>query len=506
MHEILSPEEMSRADRLTAEMGPIDTYELMRNAGAAVMAEMLARFADAPGFDVLCGPGNNGGDGYVIARLLQEHGLDVRVWREAEPKPGTDAARAAAEWPVVPGTLADFTPEAGRVVVDALFGAGLTRPVEGIYAEALERAADAPVSVVAVDLPSGISGESGIVMGTTLPASLTVTFFRKKPGHLLYPGRSLCGETVVADIGIDPQVLEIIGPCCWENTPALWRAMLPRPAVDTHKYDRGHVGVFSGGPSSTGAARLAARAAARIGAGAVTLLSPAAALAVNAIHLTSIMLRRVEEADELANFQRERGAAAYVLGPAFGVNEKARIFATMVLLEEEVEPAHLVLDADGITAFAGEPERLFASAAGSRGTLVLTPHLGEFARLFPDIAADERLSKLGRARAAAARSGAVVLIKGPDTVIAAPDGRAIINANATPYLATAGSGDVLAGMIAGLLAQGMHGFEATAAAVYLHAEAGRAYGPGLIAEDLPDGLPAVLRSHIGAQGGEVGEG
>jgi len=505
MLEILSPEEMSRADRLTAEMGPTDTYELMCNAGAAVVSEILPRFADATGFDILCGPGNNGGDGYVIARLLQERGLDVTVWREAEPRPGTDAARAAAEWPVLPGTLADFEPQAGRVVVDALFGAGLSKPVEGAYAEALEKAAAAPVPVVAVDLPSGVSGESGTVMGATLPANLTVTFFRKKPGHLLYPGRRLCGETVVADIGINPKVLEIIGPRCRENAPALWQAILPQPAVDAHKYRRGHVGVFSGGPSSTGAARLAARAAARIGAGAVTLLSPAAALAVNAMHLTSIMLRRVEEPDELAAFQRDRAATAYVLGPAFGVNEKARIFATMVLLEEEVEPAHLVLDADGITAFAGEPERLFASAAGSRGTLVLTPHLGEFARLFPDLAADEQLSKLGRARAAAARSGAVLLIKGPDTVVAAPDGRAIINVNGTPYLATAGSGDVLAGMIAGLLAQGMPAFEAAAAAVYLHSEAGRAFGPGLIAEDLPEALPAVLRRHVGWEEGETAE-
>ncbi|WP_346772414.1 NAD(P)H-hydrate dehydratase [Chelativorans sp. AA-79] len=331
------------------------------------------------------------------------------------------------------------------------------------------------------------------MLGSTAPADLTVTFFRKKPGHLLYPGRALCGELVVRDIGIATEVLGTIRPRCRENAPDLWQALLPRPGVETHKYERGHAAVFSGGPSTTGAARLAARGAARIGAGAVTVLSPAGALAVNAMHLTSIMLRRVEAVDELALFRRERRASAYVLGPGFGVGERARSFAAAVLRSgEDVATAHLVLDADGITAFAHEPELLFAAAAGSQGRLVLTPHPGEFARLFPDLAADEQLSKLGKARAAAARSGAVVLFKGPDTVIAAPDGQAVINTNGTAYLATAGSGDVLAGMICGLLAQQMPAFEAAAAAAYLHAEAGRAFGPGLIAEDLPEALPGVL--------------
>ncbi|WP_309084497.1 NAD(P)H-hydrate dehydratase [Chelativorans sp.] len=499
MHEILTPEEMARADRLAAEAGPFEGIDLMRNAGAAVTAEILARHADAAGFDVLCGPGNNGGDGYVVARLLHERGLSVRVWRDAEPRSGSDAARAAAEWPLRAGPLGDFGPEPGWVVVDALFGAGLDRPVEGAYAAVLERAAAAKAPAIAVDLPSGVSGDSGMVLGAALPARLTVTFFRKKPGHLLYPGRSLCGETVVADIGIRAELLDAIRPRCRENAPALWAGLLPRPEADTHKYRRGHVGVFSGGPAATGAARLCARGAARIGAGAVTLLSPTAALAVNAIHLTSIMLRRVEELDELAAFRRGREAAAYVLGPGFGVGDKARIFATSLLRAETGHaPAHLVLDADGISAFAAEPALLFAAAASSEGSLVLTPHLGEFARLFPDLAADAQLSKLGKARAAAARSGAVVLLKGPDTVVATPKGQALINANATPYLATAGSGDVLAGMIAGLLAQGMPAFEAAAAAVYLHAEAGRAVGPGLIAEDLPEALPQVLRGFIEA--------
>lgn len=497
MHELLSPEEMARADRLAAEMGPLDGYDLMRNAGAAVAAEALSRFGDTSGVDILCGPGNNGGDGYVAARLLQERGLDVRVWREVEPRPGTDAARAAADWPSLAGGLKDFVPEQGNLVIDALFGAGLARPLDGAYADALRRLAAAKVPVLTVDLPSGVSGESGTVLGTAASASLTVTFFRKKPGHVLYPGRTLCGEVVVADIGIDNRVLDTIRPRCSENLPSLWQSLLPRPADDTHKYERGHAAIFSGGPTSTGAARLGARAAARVGAGAVTLLSPAAALAVNAMHLTSIMLRRVEAVDELEAFQRDRRASAYLLGPGFGISEKARIFAAAVLRTgEDGPPAHLVLDADGITAFAQEPELLFAEAAGRKGSIVLTPHLGEFARLFPDLAADRHLSKLGKARAAAARSGAIVLLKGPDTIIASPDGQACINTNGTPYLATAGSGDVLAGMITGLLAQGMPAYPAAAAAAYLHAEAAKAFGPGLIAEDLCEILPGVFREFL----------
>lgn len=496
MHEILTPEEMGRADRLAVETGGFESFRLMLNAGAAVAAEVLARFPDAAGYDVLCGPGNNGGDGYVIARLLRERGLDVNLWRTEAPRPGSDAARAAEECPVEARPLDAFEQRQGRVIIDALFGAGLARPVEGIYAVVLEKASAAKARVVGVDLPSGVSGDSGAILGTAIAAELTVTFFRKKPGHLLYPGRALCGETVVADIGIGEAVLETIRPHCRENHPAIWATLLPRPEADTHKYRRGHVAVFSGGPSATGAARLAARGALRIGAGAVTVLSPAAAMAVNAMHLTAIMLRRVEEAEELAAFQHERVPQAYVLGPAFGVGEKACAFVeTLLRPREEVPAASLVLDADGITSFADSRDRLFEAVKASGGDVVLTPHLGEFKRLFPDLAADGR-SKLEMAREAARMSGAIVLLKGPDTVIAAPDGETVINANGTPYLATAGSGDVLAGIIAGLLGQGMPAFAAACAAVYLHAEAGRAFGPGLIAEDLPEALPAVLRARF----------
>ncbi|WP_274427081.1 NAD(P)H-hydrate dehydratase [Chelativorans sp. YIM 93263] len=498
MHEILTPREMGWADRFAAQTGPFDSYGLMHNAGAEVTAEILARYPEAAGCDILCGPGNNGGDGYVVARMLHERGVNVRLWRQAEPRQGTDAGRAAAACPVEPRALETFEPEAGRVIVDALFGAGLSRSVEGGYAQALEKAGASKDPIVAVDLPSGISGESGAVLGIAAPCTLTITFFRKKPGHLLQPGRHFCGETVVSDIGIRAEVLTSARPTCFENTPALWSSSFPRPAADTHKYQRGHVAVFSGGPTTTGAARLAALGAARIGAGAVTLLSPSAALAVNAMHLTSIMLHRTEDQNDFSAFLRERHPAAIVLGPGFGVVEKVRVFAEMTLKPGgENKPAHLVLDADGITAYAAAPEQLTAAAENSTAKLVLTPHMGEFARLFPDLAADEQLSKLDKARQAAVRTKAIVVLKGSDTVIAAPDAHAAINANATPYLATAGSGDVLSGMIAGLLGQGMPAFEAACAAVFLHADAGGTVGPGLIAEDLPEKLPEAIRRCLG---------
>ena len=336
---------------------------------------------------------------------------------------------------------------------------------------------------------------SGRATGPAFRADLTVTFFRAKPGHLLQPGRAACGELVVADIGIPASVLTAIAPKTFQNVPALWRARLPRPDVETHKYARGHAAVFSGGPSSTGAARLSAMAAARAGAGAVTVLSPPDALLVNAAHLTAIMVAKVSDAGDVERIVATRKVRAAVLGPGFGVGEVARAHA-LALLAHGHGFAGLVLDADGITSFRDAPDALFSAARSASAALVLTPHEGEFARLFPDLAA-EGLSKLDRARQAAARAHAVVILKGPDTVIAAPDGRAAINANATPWLATAGSGDVLAGIVAGLLAQEMPAWEAACAAVWIHAEAGRRFGPGLVADDLPSLLPPVIGGLLG---------
>ena len=495
--ELLTPDEMAEADRLTIAAGPVDGIGLMRRAGGAVADLVLQRFPGVQAVDVLCGPGNNGGDGYVVARLLAESGVAVRLFATGAPRRGSDAALAAGECPVAAEPLAAFAPEPGSIVVDALYGAGLSKPLDGEVVQATARTAAVGAPVVAVDLPSGVSGLSGEVLGDAFQAAVTVTFARKKPGHLLYPGRAQCGEVVVADIGISDATVAATSVRCFENDPAWWRRHFPSPSNDAHKYSRGHVGVFSGALSATGAARLSAMAAARAGAGAVTVLSPGAALAANAAHLTSIILRRSDTIEDAISFLDARKPEALVYGPGLGPEPETGRFALELMSVAEGRFAALVLDADGITSLSHRRSAFFEARKRAQPTLVLTPHHGEFGRLFADIAADASLSKLERARAAAVRANAVIIYKGPDTVIASPDGRAAINANGTPLLATAGSGDVLSGIVAALLAQRMPAFEAACAAVWMHADAARRFGPGLIAEDLPMALREVVAALSG---------
>jgi hydroxyethylthiazole kinase-like uncharacterized protein yjeF len=421
--------------------------------------------------------------------------VDVGLFAHGRPRAGSDAAIAARECTLRPLALSDFVPESGSVIVDALFGAGLSKPLSPELCRLIENATSLNIPVVAVDLPSGVSGETGLILGAAFRAELTVTFARKKPGHLLLPGKELCGEVIVADIGIGNWIIEAVGSACVENVPAAWMAHFPQLGVDSYKYSRGHVGVFSGGPAATGAARLAAMGAARIGAGAVTLLSPSASIAVNAAHLTSIILRETDTLDEVLTFLEARRPKSLVYGPGLGAEADTGDFLLAILAQGGGLLSSLVLDADGLSTFEGRPDLLFEILRRpGMPVAVLTPHEGEFRRLFPDIAGGSEASKLEKARAAAKRSGAIIIYKGPDTVIAAPSGSAAINGNGTPLLATAGSGDVLSGICAGLLAQGMPAFEASYAAVWIHADAASRFGPGLIAEDLPLALLPAIRS------------
>lgn len=368
-----------------------------------------------------------------------------------------------------------------------MFGTGLARPIEGTLAAWIKEVNRHPAPVIAVDIPSGVNADTGAVMGEAVSAVRTVTFHTKKPGHALLPGRALSGAVDIADIGISADDMAKVRPDTFENQPMFWGAAMPRPSLMGHKYHRGSVYVASGPATKTGAGRLAARGALRIGAGLVTVLSPRDALVENAAQLTAIMLSGAEDGGALA--QQLQGKDQYrkvcVIGPAAGVGEATREKVFAVLNGR----AAAVLDADALTSFTDEPSALFSAL---RPDDVLTPHEGEFARLFPDI--DLSAGKLASARAAAKKAGAVVVLKGPDTVIAAPEGGAVINVNAPPALATAGAGDVLAGFIAGLMAQGMNGFFAACAGVWFHGACGQAVGPGLIAEDLPDAVPAVLRA------------
>ena len=437
--ELLSPEQMRRVDDTCG----IAVMTLIENAGRAVAEEIIRRFG-ARRTVVLCGPGNKGRDGAVAARYLKSWG-----------------------WPVTISN--DLT--GAELIIDALYGAGLNRDFPQALADQINKAG---VPVISIDVPSGLDGLTGQPRGGCVKADLTVSFFRKKPGHLLMPGRSLCGELIVRDIGIPASVLENIIPKLWENTQPL----LPSPATQGHKYNRGHAIIVSGGKLQTGASRFAATAALKIGAGLVTIAGAAPALSVHANHLTAVMLAETKTAKDLVKLLADKRKNAVCIGPAAGINENTKRNVRAIL----TSGAATVLDADALTSCASKPQQLFdwIYSLPDR-SVVMTPHEGEFARLF----GSSSVSKLERASAAAKLSGAVVILKGADTVIAHPSGRAKINTNAPPSLATAGSGDVLAGIVTGLLAQGMEGFEAACAGVWIHGEAANKFDQsGFTAEEL----------------------
>ena len=468
MHHVLTVAQMRDADRMAIARGT-PGITLMERAGAAVA--------------------EHGGDGFVAARLLAAGGVRVRLALLGGRAALTgDAAIAAQTWSGEVLDAAAVAPAYGELVIDALFGTGIARDLDGEAADLVVRVNRAECPVLAVDIPSGVDGDSGRVRGVAIRADATVTFAARKPGHLLLPGRGHCGRIDVADIGIADEILTGFDRPVFANEPGLWLAAFPVPEIDTHKYARGHAVVLSGDATHTGAARLVARGALRAGAGAVTLASPRSALAVNAAHLTAIMLVPCDDSGELAALLADRRVSAVALGPGLGQGERTR-----ALVKAAAKAGRgLVLDADALTAFAGESHTLGAISTSARDC-VWTPHHGEMARIFE--AAEGVLdasSKLVAGQEAATIARSVVVYKGADTVIAAPDGRAAITANASRYLATAGAGDVLTGMIAGLLAQGMPAFEAACAGVWIHGEAGRRFGPGLTADDLPDLLPPVL--------------
>ena len=478
---ILSTQEMYRADALAIE-GGTPGLTLMENAGKAIADAIAARWQPCP-IIILCGPGNNGGDGFVVARLLDGQGWPVKLALLGEI--GTlkgDAATNARRWK---GTVEPLSLEAldgMDLVVDALFGAGLARPPEGVVAEVIEAINVRWLPCVAVDTPSGVHGDNGEVLGIAPNAELTVTFFRPKPGHLLMPGREYRGELVVADIDISGSVLDEIQPTTMLNGPELWAGRYPWPASDGHKYSRGHA-VIAGGPVMTGAARFAATAARRTGAGLATIASPPEAFEIYAASDPGNLVAKTPDLAAFSACLNDLRRNTVLIGPGAGISEDTR---DKVLAGLKAGKS-CVLDADALTVFGDDPGTLFDAIGGT--PCVLTPHEGEFQRLFGGSLGDDKLS---RARKGAEISDTIVLLKGADTVIAGPDGQVAINTTGTPFLATAGSGDVLAGMVTGLLAQGAPAFDAACAGAWLHGVAAEKIGPGLIAEDLLHAIPAVL--------------
>lgn len=478
---LLSVDQMARADALTIE-GGTPGIELMENAGRAVTEEIIERWSPRKTV-VACGPGNNGGDGFVIARLLSEAGWPVTVSLLGQPSKLTSDAKLAAErWS---GRIDAFPPrlDGEPLIVDALFGAGLSRDLGGDALGFVRDINRRQLDCVGVDMPSGVQGDSGAILGDAPKCCLTVTFFRAKPAHVLMPARTYIGELVVADIGIDAQVLNAIRPHLNVNGPALWSSHFPVPDAASHKFNRGHL-LIAGGDTMTGAALLAARGARRIGAGLVTIASSPACWPIYASDQPGNLVKTVATRADFEKLCADQRINGLIIGPGFGLTDQTKEWVLTALKTKKP----MVLDADGISAFAGAPGELIEHL---HGNCVVTPHEGEFARIF-----ESDGDKLTRAKKSAEKSGAIMLIKGADTVIAAPSGEAVINRSGTPYLATAGSGDVLAGLIGGLLAQGMVPFHAACCAAWSHGAAAEAFGPGLIAEDLPEIIPKITGTII----------
>ncbi|MEZ5998871.1 MAG: NAD(P)H-hydrate dehydratase [Hyphomonas sp.] len=468
---ILTPQEMRAAEEAVFATG-VDSFEVMQRAGDAVAEFVHANWPEGK-IQVLCGPGGNGGDGFVAASKLAKLWREVQVYCAvpvAELK--GDAAKAAALWEGPVGTLEEALTADHDLVLDALYGGGLSRPLEGTAAALAQRGG----RVISVDVPSGICGLRARPLGPCFVAEGTVTFAALRPAHVLRPASAFCGGVFVADIGIPVQTRLM------ENSPALWLRLLPQPGMGDHKHQRGHLKVLSGPAQATGAARLAVRAGLRIGAGLATLLSPPDALLVNASHMTAVMLDPVEGVADIR--ETAKTASVFVAGPAAGVTPRTRTYVGAMLKSD----ARVVLDADALTVFGDKPEDMFQHL---RPGDLITPHPGEFRRLFGNLE-ETAVNKVEAVREAAARAGCCVLLKGADTVIAEPGGGAVVNTHATRWLATAGSGDVLAGFAGGLMAQGVDTLPAASMAAWLHGEAGRRVGAGLISEDLEQQIPDIL--------------
>lgn len=490
---LLSVAEMAAADAATIAAGTPGIV-LMDKAGRAVADAVTRRIRPGQSVLVLCGPGNNGGDGFVAARLLAERGCRVTLALAGERAAlKGDAALAAQAWTGPVATIDRIDPARHDLVVDALFGAGLSRALSGELAALVEQVNAAGRTVVSVDVPSGVNGDTGLTDGAAIRADETVTFFRLKPGHLLHPGRTLCGVVTLADIGIAPETVFTPGgitPSTFRNAPEFWLSHWPDHRADVHKYARGAVAIAAGGLCGVGAPRLGARAALRSGAGLATIICQPAALAAHAARGPDALMQR--SAADAAAFEAMLSAGrvdALLIGPALGLDDEARSWVAAALRSDHP----CVFDADALTHIGAQRSAFTDLLQRRAGPAVLTPHEGEFKRLVAgDAGFEPERGKLERARRAARLLGAVVVLKGPDTVIAAPDGRGAINGTGSPALATAGSGDVLGGIVAGLLAQRMPAFEAACAAVWLHGRAGEERGMGLIADDLPEALPGLL--------------
>lgn len=486
-NEVLSIAQARMADRLTIEAGT-SSFSLLSTAGLRVFEYTQSLIDDNARILVACGTGNNGGDGLITAQLLIENGynVDVALMSEAKSLKG-DAHQALQQLSCPLLSLIDTRPDHYTLIIDAVLGVGLDRCVSDSLAVWIRAVNESSVPVISIDIPTGIHGETGAVLGVAIRADHTVTFYRKKIGHLLYPGRAHAGHLSVASIGISDALVDELTPTVYENLPSLWKSHLPVLSWSSHKYERGYTVVLVG--TATGAARLTAYAALRAGAGVVTLASPSHLSNIVASHVTCEMIKHINNADELQIYLKDSRITSVVLGPGMGISEQTRQMVSAALTSNK----NVLLDADAISSFENLEIELFTLIAKCTQSVVLTPHKGEFQRLFKSLNLASSSSKVDVTREAARQSGAVVVYKGADTVIAAPSGRCAINTNSPVGLATAGSGDVLVGTIAGWISQNVGDFEAACMGCWLHGEAATEFGPGLIASDIANEYPKILK-------------
>ena len=471
---VVTAKEMYRAEDLGTKSGTTK-LELMENACRSVVSEISARWTPRKVL-ILCGPGQNGGDGLGVACLLRQRRWTVEVALDNPDKAFLGNAKIMAErWGGTYVDLASVQVEDYVLIIDALYGIGLNRALEGYLLKFFQKLNRHKIDVVAIDIPSGISADTGEVLGGCATAVLTITFGRPKCGHFLVPGKIFCGELIVADIGLKSSIFETTGQTTKLNGPDLWLDRMPFPESKMHKYDRGHAVVVGGGSeNSTGAGLLAAESALRAGAGLVTIAAPADGLQHYRSGSPSIMVESAEDGDRLDSILTDERKNVVLIGPGTGVTNKTLSWALRILSF----PKKVVLDADALTCFSSDLEQLFELTSSDT---VLTPHDGEFNRLFPNFSGGDKIT---RTRMAAQLSGAVIVYKGSDTIIADPEGSVVINSNAPATLASAGTGDVLSGIIAGFLAQGCSAFDASCIGVWCHGLAATKLGAGLISSDL----------------------
>ena len=477
---LLTNSQMSFVENQAIKSGKKST-ELMENAGTAVVKLILKRYKNR-NISVLCGPGKNGGDGFVVARLLKEQGWNVRLGLTSSQK-DKDSIEKAELWKGNIEPLNESLLYGNPIIIDAMFGAGLKRKLTGIPLALVTKINNKKLDCIAIDIPSGIDGDSGKILGDAPKCKLTITFFCAKPGHFLMPSKSKVGEVIIEDIGISNSFLKQINVKTFLNTPELWKKKFPIPTYDTHKYKRGHL-LIAGAANMTGATHLASSSARRIGAGVVTIGAPSSSCDIYKLGAFGHIVLPINNPGDWNNLLKNYKNTATLIGP--GLGKIAFLKDVVIAALNSKKP--VILDADGLNIFKNNPLQLFHSTNRKH---ILTPHEGEFKKLF-----NFKGNPISRVSRAAKKSGAIVLLKGSSTIIAHPNGKIIINDTGKPYLATAGSGDVLAGIIAGLITQGMNVFEAGCGGTWIHGRAAELFGPGLIAEDIPKLIPTILNEII----------